>query len=210
MPDRKPDKKIIVLGVTGTISSGKSLVGKLLQTRGIPVFDTDRITHELLSGNQAVIKAIKQEFGDTVFDGDSIDRKALGAAVFGHPDKKAKLEKIIHPNVILASRSAIAALDPDQHKVAAILAPMLFEAGVEGEYDEIWSTYTKPEILKQRLASRDGLTLDQIETRLAAQLPQDEKCRRADQVIDNSDTMEFTEKQVDLLLNKLLDVKSNG
>jgi len=110
----------------------------------------------------------------------------------------------------MATRSAIAALDPRQHPVAAILAPMLFEAGVEGEYDEIWATYTKPELLKERLAHRDGLSPAQIETRLAAQLPQDEKCRRADQVIDNSGSVEFTEKQVDLLLNKLLDVKSNG
>lgn len=209
MHDQKP-AKIIVLGITGTISSGKSLVGKILQARGVPVFDTDLITHEQLSSNQAVIKAIKQEFGDTVFDGDKINRKALGAAVFGHPDKKSKLEKIIHPNVIMATRSAIAALDPRQHPVAAILAPMLFEAGVEGEYDEIWATYTKPELLKERLANRDGLSPAQIETRLAAQLPQDEKCRRADQVIDNSGSVEFTEKQVDLLLNKLLDVKSNG
>lgn len=87
--------------------------------------------------------------------------------------------------------------------MVAVLVPLLFEAHLEKEYDQIWSVYTDEEIIRERLKRRDGLSDSEVEKRLRAQLPQEEKARRADQVIDNSKSKEETEHQVDVLLSKL-------
>lgn len=219
-------KKPLVLGITGTIASGKSLVGRLLAAKGIPVLDTDKVTHALLEDDLTVKTAIFQEFGPSVFQAKNpqlkptealnqtmapetissleevkVNRKALGNLVFSDEGKRFKLEKIIHPNVIAACRKEIEKL-PDQ-KIVAILAPLLFEANLAGEYDEIWATYTEEATLKERLKDRDKLSVKEITARLESQLPQTEKCHRADHVIDNSGSIAHTNKQVSLLLKKL-------
>ncbi len=207
--------KIKVLGITGTISSGKSLVGKILAAQGIPVIDTDQVVHDLLSSDEATKRAVLDQFGVAVFAEESnqkealppVDRKALGALVFSDPQKRAKLEAIIHPNVILNCRKRVKDLSESgtssRFPMVAILVPLLFEAKLEKEYDEIWSVFTEESVLRQRLSERDKLSLAEIEKRLAAQLPQSEKARRAGQVIDNSGKPEETERQVNLLLEKM-------
>lgn len=207
--------KIKVLGITGTISSGKSLVGKILTAQGIPVIDTDQVVHDLLSSDEATKKAVLDQFGAAVFAEEPnqkealppVDRKALGALVFSDPQKRAKLEAIIHPNVILNCRKRVKDLGESgtssRFPMVAILVPLLFEAKLEKEYDEIWSVFTEDGVLRQRLSERDKLSLAEIEKRLAAQLPQSEKARRAGQVIDNSGKPEDTERQVNLLLEKM-------
>lgn len=207
--------KHTVLGITGTISSGKSLVGKILARQGIAVIDTDQVVHELLASDEATKKAILNQFGAAVFaesprPGEPlppVDRKALGALVFSDPQKRSKLEAILHPNVILNCRKRVKDLSESgsssRFPLVAILVPLLFEAKLEKEYDEIWSVFTEESVLRQRLGERDKLSQAEIENRLAAQLPQSEKARRAGQVIDNSGTPEETERQVNLLLEKM-------
>ena len=211
-------KKPFVLGITGTIASGKSLVGKLLEERGIAVIDTDKLTHEVLANDAATKRAIVEQFGVGVLADSSeensaessvknaaegtIDRKKLARVVFNNDDARRKLEKIVHPNVVLSCRRRIAELKDE--KIVAVLVPLLFETNMAAEYDEIWTIYTSEEVLKQRLGERDKLEAAEIERRLAAQLPQSEKCSRADQVIDNSSTRAETSRQVNLLIEKLL------
>jgi len=198
---KKPDKTT-VLGITGTIASGKSTVGKLLAERGIPVIDTDQLTHDVLAHDVSTKKAIVEQFGEDVLTNASIDRKKLGKIVFDNADFRRKLEQIVHPNVVMACRRKLAELKHE--KVVAVLVPLLFEAGVQDEYDEIWTVYTADQVLQERLGARDKLDAEAIRQRLAAQLPQAEKCSRADQVIDNSFTEIETARQVDLLIKKLL------
>ena len=207
--------KNTVLGITGTISSGKSLVGKILARQGIAVIDTDQVVHELLSSDEATKKSILNQFGAAVFAANPcqgeplppVDRKALGALVFSDPQKRRNLEAILHPNVILNCRKRVKDLSESgtssRFPLVAILVPLLFEAKLEKEYDEIWSVFTEESVLRQRLGERDKLSQAEIENRLAAQLPQSEKARRAGQVIDNSGTPEETERQVNLLLEKM-------
>ncbi|MBK7841323.1 MAG: dephospho-CoA kinase [Candidatus Obscuribacter sp.] len=146
--------KPIRLGITGTIASGKSAVGRILALRGIAVIDTDRVVHDLLTYDETTKKAIVQEFGESVLSNDPvpgdkpdmpgskharlspIDRKILGSIVFHSESKRRKLEAIIHPNVILSCRRRVAELGNQQ--LIAILVPLLFEANLEGEYDVIW------------------------------------------------------------------------
>lgn len=202
MAAAKQSDKPIVLGITGTIASGKSMVGRLLADRGIPVIDTDQLTHDVLENDVSTKKAIVEQFGDAVLTDDKIDRKKLGKIVFGDETSRRKLEQIVHPNVVLNCRRRIEELKGE--KVVAVLVPLLFEAGVAEEYDVIWTVFTAEEVLQKRLEVRDKLDAAEIRQRLAAQLPQSEKCKRADQVIDNSFTEVETARQVDLLLSKLV------
>lgn len=207
MPEQK---KPFVLGITGTISSGKSAVGRLLQKRGIPVIDTDLVVHELFAEDEATKHAISDQFGAAVMEENGngtrkVNRRKLGEIVFKDASLRKKLEAIVHPNVILACRRKVQILSAEP--IVAILVPLLFEANLSGEYDEIWSVFTNEEILRKRLRERDKLSDAEIDHRLAAQLSQDEKARRANQVIDNSSSEAETERQVNLLLDKILSPK---
>lgn len=216
----------IVLGITGTIASGKSTVGRLLAEKNIPVIDTDQLTHDVLAHDVSVKKAIVEQFGPGVLEAPAaentnsaapssaaanadinpldrpIDRKNLAKIVFQNADSRRKLEQIVHPSVVLSCRRRIKELN--QEKIVAVLVPLLFEANMADEYDEIWTVFTSEEVLKQRLGERDKLDAIEIQRRLEAQLPQSEKCNRADQVIDNSHSEAETARQVNLLLEKLL------
>lgn len=206
----------IILGITGTIASGKSTVGRLLAERGIAVIDTDQLTHDVLTNDISVKKAIVEQFGPGVLEsGDCentsskdhgpdrpIDRKNLAKIVFQNSDSRRKLEQIVHPSVVLSCRRRIKELNKE--KIVAVLVPLLFEANMADEYDEIWTVFTSEEVLKQRLGERDKLDAIEIQRRLQAQLPQSEKCSRADQVIDNSHSEAETARQVNLLIEKLL------
>jgi len=216
----------IVLGITGTIASGKSTVGRLLAEKNIPVIDTDQLTHDVLAHDVSVKKAIVEQFGPGVLEAPAtettntaaasseaanaeispqdrpIDRKNLAKIVFQNADSRRKLEQIVHPSVVLSCRRRIKELN--QEKIVAVLVPLLFDANMADEYDEIWTVFTSEEVLKQRLGERDKLDAIEIQRRLEAQLPQSEKCNRADQVIDNSHSEAETARQVNLLLEKLL------
>lgn len=206
MQKRSNQKNPIILGITGTIASGKSTVGRLLAENGITVIDTDQLTHDVLAHDISVKKAIVEQFGPGVLQSSApdspIDRKNLGKIVFENADSRRKLEQIVHPSVVLNCRRRIAELNNE--KLVAVLVPLLFEANMAEEYDEIWTVFTSEEVLKQRLGERDKLDALEIQRRLQAQLPQSEKCSRADQVIDNSHSEAETARQVKLLLEKLL------
>jgi dephospho-CoA kinase len=196
-------KKPYVIGITGTIGSGKSTVGSILEELGVPVIDTDTITHEV-QNSEKVKRAVVERFGKAVLTDDGtgkIDRKKLGALVFKDPAAKRDLESMIHPAVILESRRCVAS--HSGKPFVAILAPLLFEAKVQGEYDEIWAVIASEKVLRERLAKRDDLTNDLITQRLAAQFSQQEKARLSSVVIDNSASREETKRQVEVNLEKL-------
>lgn len=194
-----------VIGITGTIGTGKSTVGEILTRHNVPVIDSDKIVHDLLARDQAIIKSIIEKFGDDIAitseDGKTIDRQTLGKLIFADPKARRQLEAIVHPATIMECRRLVA--NHKEQTLVAILVPLLFEAGLESEYDEIWTIYADDATLKQRISKRDGLSQNDIEQRIAAQLPQKEKIKRSRQVIDNSGTKDQTEKQVVKLIEKL-------
>lgn len=192
-----------LIGVTGTIGSGKSAVGKILAERGVPVVDTDHIVHDLLSGDQSVIRAVSERFGEAVVEKRSpltINRKALGKLVFASEPARRDLEAIVHPAVILEMRRRAATYQGKP--LVAVLVPLLFEAGVQAEFDEVWTVVADEQSIKQRLASRDGLSLDEAEQRISAQWPQNQKALLANRTIDNSGDLEDTARQVDMLIRQ--------
>lgn len=194
--------KAIIVGITGTIASGKSLVGKLLKQEGVPVIDTDHVVHKLLKSDAAVQAKLRSRFGAGIFGSDgSVDRKKLGAIVFKNAEDRAALEAIVHPATIEACQTLIAALG--QQKVVAVLVPLLFEAKLDSHYDTTWAVIAADSVVRERLKKRDGLSDEEVESRLKAQMPQAEKALLADSVIDNSGSAETTKAQVLHLLSKL-------
>lgn len=187
MPDTAPT----ILGITGVIGSGKSLVGRILEDAGEPVIDTDKVVHELLTNDTPTRAAVVERFGKDVQREDgAIDRPKLARIVFANFEDRKALEAIVHPSVRAECRRRIDAM-PDED-VVAVLVPLLFEAGIEEAYDIIWTVVTELPILRERLRNRDQLTDEQIDARLAAQWPQEQKRTLADTVIDNSGTIADT------------------
>ncbi|MGH9552879.1 MAG: dephospho-CoA kinase, partial [Terriglobales bacterium] len=191
-----------IVGITGTIGSGKSTVGAVLAELGVPVIDTDKIVHDLLGQDNSTRKAVVERFGAAIQQSNgAIDRAALGALVFHDEQARKDLERIVHPAVILECRKRIA--DVGTKPLVAVLVPLLFEAGLGNEYDEVWTVVTQEPVLRERLRQRDGFNDEQIAQRLAAQWSQERKAKSAQTVIDNSGTREETKRQVKTLLQKL-------
>ena len=199
------ENKPYIIGVTGTIGSGKSTVVQLISQLSIPVIDTDHIVHNLLSSETSVISAIRDRFGVDVLKNNGehyeVNREKLGKIVFNDAKAKKDLESIVHPATILACRRLVH--HHSDSPIVAVLVPLLFEAKLESEYDEIWTVFTEDDILRKRLSARDNLSNEDIEKRLGAQMPQKEKTSRAKHVINNSGTKEETRHQIETIIKKL-------
>ncbi|MBC8000411.1 MAG: dephospho-CoA kinase [Leptolyngbya sp.] len=195
--------KPFVIGITGTIGSGKSAVGSILEEMGIPVIDTDKVVHELFEDETPVKRAVIERFGKTILDmsGQNIDRKKLGEIIFADEGGRKDLESIVHPAVILDTRRRVA-LNTDKELVA-VLSPLLFEANVQDEYDQVWAIIASEAVLRERLSRRDNLSAELITQRLRAQFSQEKKASLANVTIDNSGTKEETKRQVEVNLDKL-------
>lgn len=188
-----------VIAVTGIIGSGKSLVGRILEEIGVPVFDTDKIVHYLLTEDTPTRELVFKRFGDGIRQSDgSVDRRALGNVVFADADARRDLEAIVHPAVRTECRRRVESVC-DQPLVA-VLIPLLFEAGLEKEYKEIWTVTADEAILRERLQRRDNLAGDEMDRRIAAQWSQEKKAKLATRVIDNSGSEAATRKQIEALV----------
>ena len=188
-----------IVGITGTIASGKSLVGKLLEEERVTVLDTDNIGHFVQAHDQEVRTALRQRFGADVFnENGEVDRKKLGQIVFNDATARQDLNSIVHPAIIRECRRLIA--EHADEPIVAVLVPLLFEAGLKKQYDEIWTVTASDTVVRERLKARDGISDEDAEKRLKAQFSQQEKVAGSDRVIDNSGTADDTRRQVlDLL-----------
>ncbi len=193
------------IGITGTIGSGKSLVGRILTAQNIPVLDVDNVVHVLLDRDLTVQSEIRHRFGEEFLianpdGGMRVDRAKLGKLVFQNETDRRDLEKIVHPAVLSFTEQWI----HDQHSpIAAVLIPLLFESGRPRNFSQVWSVICNDSTLRQRLKLRSNLSDSDVDKRLAAQLSQDEKAALADCVIDNSGTIEETQTQILSLLGEI-------
>jgi dephospho-CoA kinase len=183
-----------LLGITGNIACGKSLVSSMLGELGAEVIDADKVAHEEMQPGSDVLQQIAGHFGDDVLNADgSLNRPALGQIVFGDPAALEELERITHPPTV---REILRRARTSSASVVVIDAIKLFESGLAHHCNQNWAVYCAPSIQKQRLMDRNGLTGEQAEQRINAQPPQDEKMRHADTVIDNSGDVDDTREQV--------------
>ncbi len=172
---------MIIVGLTGSIATGKSFVAKCFAKLGIRVFDADACVHELLGGGGNAVGAVVLNFPEACVDG-VVDRKKLGEIVFADEDARTKLEDIIHP--LVASRREEFFNKNKEQDVVVLEIPLLFETGMEKKCDCVIVTDVDPKIQKERALQREGMTLQRFEKINSLQRSRAEKIKRAEFVID--------------------------
>lgn len=195
----------LILGITGSIASGKSLVAAAFEKHGAALVSADQLARDIVRPGSQVLSQLVEHFGrDVLTDDGELDRERLAQIIFSDEQARDDLNQITHPAI---GRLAVERL---QEHVAAgtplvvYEAPLLFEAGAEERVDGVLVVKIDPDIRLQRLMMRDGLNEAEARQRVNVQMSQEEKLARADYVIDNSGDVEATLKQVDRLWQQLM------
>ena len=174
---------MIILGLTGSIGMGKSTTAKLFVEAGVPVYDADAAVHALYEGEAA--PSIEAAFPGTTAGG-KVDRNKLSAQVVHDPAAMKRLEGIVHPMLGASRQKFLREAEQSGAPVAVVDVPLLYETGGEKRVDAVVVVTTTPEIQRQRILTRDNMTGEKLEAILARQLPDPEKRKRADFVVDTS------------------------
>ena len=193
---------MLIVGLTGSIGMGKSTVAARLRALGIAVFDADAEVHRLYEG--PAVAAIEAAFPGTT-DAGRVDRQRLSAALLAEPKEFARLEAIVHPLVFAAERAFLHAQAARGARLAVLEVPLLLESGRQPRVDAIIVVSTAPELQRQRVLRRPGMTPEKLQQVLARQLPDAEKRARADYVVDTSGTFAEADAQVDRIVESLQD-----
>ena len=192
------------IALTGGMGTGKSHVRAVFAALGVPTIDADTLARDVVAHGTPGFDAVVAKFGRGILntDGD-LDRRALAAQVFADSGKRHDLEAILHPAIKGAIDQWFASLNPDAQRFAIADIPLLYEVGLDTEYDEVIVTACSPETQKKRIMARDNLDAAEVQGRLDAQLPIEEKVKRATYVVDTSGTLVQTNAQVHALYKKL-------
>jgi dephospho-CoA kinase len=195
---------MIVLGLTGSAAMGKSATAKMFAEEGVPVFDADAVVHRLYEG--AAVEPIEAAFPGVAVNG-RIDRERLGARVFNDPTALKRLETIVHPLVRAEQDRFRREAAASGAQIAVLDIPLLFETGGDARTDAVVVVSAPADVQRARLMERSGMTVDKIEAMLARQLPDVEKRRRADFVIDTSKGFDAARADVRRMLEE---IRRNG
>jgi len=193
----------MIIGLTGSIASGKSTVSKMLKQLGYPIVDADEIARLVVEPGTSVIKRIGETFGEEVLNEDgSLNRETLGGRIFGNVEEREKLNSIIHP----AIREEMLRQREDHLTAGANTVimdiPLLFESKLQSFVEKIIVVSVTPEVQAQRLIARNQLTETEASKRISSQLPMEIKEAGADAVINNNGTVEETEAQLQKIIVK--------
>jgi len=174
-----------VIGLTGGIGSGKSTVSRFLAELGAVILDADAIGHETFKPNSEVWREVIAAFGKCILTPNgNIDRNKLGEIVFGNPEYLSRLNQIIHPRIYDMVTAQIEECRQQRVRVVVLEVPLLLEAGWASLVDEVWVTIAPEATVLKRLEKRCGLSKEEILNRIHSQLPQNERLRHADVVIN--------------------------
>ncbi|WP_417582019.1 dephospho-CoA kinase [Pelagibacterium sp.] len=188
--------------LTGSIATGKSTVLARFAERSIPTYSADEAVHELYAGQAAAL--VEMLFPGTVSDG-GVDRRALSAALAAEPHRISELEEIIHPLVREKAVDFMGKAEADGHAMAVVEIPLFFETGATYSIDRVVATHCDPEIQRERVLARPGMSAEKLEFILSRQLTQAEKVSRADYAIDTSGSMDDTVARTDAVIAALCD-----
>ena len=178
---------MIILGLTGSIGMGKSTTAKLFAEAGVPVYDADAAVHRLYEGE--AVPAIEAAFPGTTVDG-KVDRARLSALVVHDPAAMKQLERIVHPMLGASRKKFLDQAERSGAPVAVVDVPLLYETGGENRVDAVVVVTTSPDVQRERILARDNMTGEKLDAILARQLPDSEKRKRADFVVDTSHGLE--------------------
>ena len=177
----------MVVGLTGSIGTGKSEAARLLETLGASVISSDQVGHEAYTPTTDAWEQVVAEFGDGILGEDGeIDRRKLGAIVFSDPGKLDNLNQIMHPRMARMVSDKIETLRTQGVEVVVVEAALLFEAGWDSLVEEVWVTDSPEQMVVERLKKRNGLSEEEARKRISSQMDRSERMEKADFVIDNS------------------------
>lgn len=194
-----------LIALTGGIASGKSTIARRLAERGAVIVDADQIVRDVQAPGAPVLQRIAETFGAEVIAPDgTLDRAALGAKVFGSPDRLASLNAIVHPAVRAESQRRFeSALADDPSAVVVYDVPLLVEARVDDPWDSIVVAHAPAELRRRRLVELRGMDEAAAQARIDAQVPDDKRLAIADVVIDTAGTLAETHAQTDALWQRI-------
>ncbi len=191
---------MIIIGLTGSIGMGKSTTAKLFEAEGVPVADSDAIVHALYAGR--AVPLINAAFPGAVVNG-TVDRTKLSGLVIGKPDAMKKLESIIHPMVRQEQEQFLKDAKANGAKFAVLDIPLLYETHAETRVDKIVVVSAPADVQRQRVLARPGMTSEKFEAISARQMPDSEKQKRADFIVDTSEGIEAASQTVRAILDSL-------
>lgn len=193
------------IGLTGSIGVGKSFVAGVLAELGCQVLDADLTAREVVEPHSVALEKVVAEFGGDVLQPDgALDRAKLGALVFGDAQRRGTLNSILHPYIIARQDELLReweAVDPDG--IAVVDAALMIESGGYKRFDKLIVVHCRPEVQLQRLMLRNGLSREEAEQRISAQMSQEEKKKFADYLIDTSEGFDDTRRQTEKVYGAL-------
>ena len=194
-----------ILGLTGNIASGKSLVASLLESHGAKVIDVDDIEKKIVETGQPTWQKIIDSFGRDILNADdTINRKALGDIIFNDNEKRKILNDLTHPVIIQTARDKVEEYKRGNAQLVIIEAALIVEkGGLKELIDKLRVVTSDQESQIERLAERNEYSKDEALSRINSQVPASEKSKHGDYIIDNSGTLEDTKNQVDLLWDEI-------
>ena len=191
---------MFILGLTGSIGMGKSTTAQLFADEGVPVHDADAAVHRLYEGE--AVPLIEAAFPGTTENG-KVDRQKLAKTVVGHPDALKRLEAIVHPLVAKARDHFLQGTKAAGSAAVVLDIPLLYETGGETLVDAVVVVSASAAIQRQRVLARPGMTIEKFETLLAKQMPDAEKRKRADFILDTGHGIEAARDQVRKILERV-------
>lgn len=198
---------MLKVGLTGSIAVGKTFVLNVLRELGARTIDADAVAREVVEPGTAGLKAVVEEFGGGILKPEgSLDRARLGALVFADDAKRQKLNSILHPFIIARQDEILREWESETPDAIAVVdAALMIESGGYKRFDGLVVVHCQTEIQVERLMKRDNIALEEAERRIASQMPQEEKKRYADYLIDTSDGFESAREQTAALWQRLQD-----
>lgn len=194
--------KIRVIGLTGSIGSGKSAVSDIIRQLGITVIDADRISRDVVSAGSRGQEMIRRAFGDEYVNEEGLDRKAVAALVFSDESARRKLNDIVHPLVLEEFERQKNECIKRKEKVVVFDCPLLLEENLDVLCDSVMVVYVPTDIQIDRIMKRDGMSREDAISRIRTQMSVEDKLERADIAIDNSGTLEELKDRVERLAGR--------
>jgi dephospho-CoA kinase len=186
----------MIIGLTGGIGAGKSAVADFFSRKGATIIDTDQIARDVVAPPSPVLDVLVAEFGAGILRADgTLDRAALAAATFGDRVKEARLNQITHPAIRERTLAAMRALP--ESTMVVVVVPLLLQSGFDSYCDQVVAVVASRAQRIERATRRDGISIEQIEKRMSAQLGDDEYEKRADIVIRNDGDLDALERAAD-------------
>lgn len=196
------------VGLTGSIAVGKSFVASVFTELGCHVLDADQTAREVVMPGTPGLQALIQEFGAEILSADgTLDRKQLGAIVFADEEKRQRLNHILHPFIIARQDEILNAWErEDPRGIGIVDAALMIESGGYRRFDKLIVVHCRPEVQLERLMLRDKLARDEAQRRIDSQMPQEEKQKFADYLIDTSDGFDLARSRTVEVYNQLIRV----